>query len=57
VQPHLTRLGWSKAKWASEAGVDPSVVYGYLDGSSDPRPDTRKVLAEALGIEINQLPQ
>jgi hypothetical protein len=57
VLPRLQKLGMSKNKWATKAGVDPSTVYDYLSGKSNPRPEARKVLAEVLEIEIADLPE
>ena len=38
VDPILRGKGMSRSKWASKAGVDPSVVYDYLKGNSSPDP-------------------
>jgi lambda repressor-like predicted transcriptional regulator len=57
VLPILRELGISRAKWAFRAGVDPSVVYDYLKGTSNPRPESRKVLAEAIGLTAAELPE
>jgi hypothetical protein len=57
VLPLLEEKGMSRSKWATVAGVDPSVVYDYLAGESDPRPDNRKALAEALGFKATDLPE
>jgi len=55
--PLLKDKGMSQSKWASEAGVDPSVVYDYLAGKSTPRADSRKVLAEVLSLKSSDLPE
>lgn len=57
IDPILAKKGLTRSKWASRAGVDPSVVYGYMDGTSSPRADTRKALADVLGVEASDLPQ
>jgi len=57
ILPLLKEKGFSRSKWASEAGVDPSVVYDYLSGDSDPRPDSKKALAEVLGLKPSALPE
>ncbi len=57
VNPILLEKGMSPSRWANLAGVDPSVVYDYLSGKSDPRPDNRKVLAEVLGLKPSELPE
>lgn len=57
ITPILSNKGYSRSKWAAVAGVDPSVVYGYLTGDSNPRPESRKCLAEALGLSVDELPK
>ena len=57
IEPLLEGRGWSRARWASAAGVDTSVVYDYLKGVSAPRPETRRALAGALDMLPTQLPQ
>jgi ribosome-binding protein aMBF1 (putative translation factor) len=57
IQPILDKKGWSPSQWADRTGVDPSVVYDYLNGRSRPRPRTRKELAEALGVDARNLPE
>lgn len=57
LKPTLDHLGYSKSKWATKAGVDPSVVYGYMAGTSNPNAESRKVLAEAIGLPVDQLPK
>jgi hypothetical protein len=57
IEPLLSKKGLSPSKWASRAGVDPSVVYDYLNDTSDPRPDSRKALAGVLGLEPSELPE
>ncbi len=56
VLPKLAELGMSRSQWASKAGVDPWVVYNYLEGKSKPRPQNRRAMAEAIGLMIQQLP-
>lgn len=50
VMPVLQQKGMSPSRWADRAGVDPSVVYGYLSGKSQPRLENRKALAQAIGL-------
>lgn len=57
VAPILRSKGMSRCKWASKAGVDPSVVYDYLKGISNPRPENRNALAEAIGVQESDLPE
>jgi hypothetical protein len=55
IEPILKNRGLTRGRWAAKAGVDPSVVYDFLAGKSNPRPESRNVLAEVLGIE--ELPE
>jgi lambda repressor-like predicted transcriptional regulator len=57
VQPRLLEKGMSPSKWADRAGFDTSVIYDYLNGRSKPRPETRKAMAEALGVTAIELPE
>jgi hypothetical protein len=57
VLPILQRRGMSRSRWATKAGVDPSVVYDYLEKNSHPRPENRKALAEAIGLSAKDLPE
>ena len=50
LDPILERKGMTKNGWATKAGYDPSVVYDYCNGRSNPRPNTRNDLAKAIGI-------
>jgi hypothetical protein len=56
IKPLLDAKGWSVSQWASNAGVSTTVAYEYLSGKSDPRPDNRKALADAVGLEIQNFP-
>lgn len=56
VEPLLQKRGWSPRQWAAVAGVDASVVYGYLRGVSMPRRASRTALADALKCPLEQLP-
>ena len=57
IYPILRQKGMSRSKWASKAGVDPSVVYDYLKGNSNPRPESRTALAGAIGLTEGALPE
>ena len=57
VNPILQEKGMTASKWADRAGVDTSVVYDYLKGKSNPRPENRKALAEAIGLRAIELPE
>ena len=54
--PILQQKGYTKSKWASVAGVDPSVVYDYVNGNSNPTAESRKALAEAIELPVDELP-
>lgn len=56
VLPALRLEGLTRCKWATRAGVDPSVVYDYLDGLSNPRPHSRQAMAEVLKLDESSLP-
>lgn len=56
VMPRLKELGFSKETWAGEADVDRRTVVDYLKGRTEPRPETRKKMAEALGWTPSVLP-
>jgi hypothetical protein len=57
IMPLLDEREMTRSQWATKAGVDPSVVYDYIEGKSNPRPHNRKALADALGINLQQLPR
>jgi hypothetical protein len=56
LEPLLKAQGISAPQWADRAGVNQSVAYDYLNGKTDPRPPNRKALAEALGLDAEDLP-
>jgi ribosome-binding protein aMBF1 (putative translation factor) len=56
VRPVLEEKGMTRSEWATKVGVDPSVVYDYLQGKSRPRAESRKALAEAIGLKASELP-
>jgi hypothetical protein len=56
VRPILRKIGITASRWATKAGVDPSVVYDYLSGRSKPMPDNRIALAKVLGVPEADLP-
>ncbi len=57
VMPILTSKGWSRGKWATQAGVGKNSVYEYLDGKRQLTPENRRAMAEVLGLEPEDLPQ
>ena len=57
LEPILQQKGYSRSKWAAIAGVDPSVVYDYLKGTSNPNPESLKALADAIGVSVDALPK
>lgn len=56
VEPMLKEKGFTRSKWATKAGVNPSVVYDYLSGKSTPRPENKNALADAIGVPAACLP-
>lgn len=57
AEPRLLGLEMTRNQWAARAGINPSMVYDYLSGKSNPRPATRKLLADALGVNVLDLPK
>jgi lambda repressor-like predicted transcriptional regulator len=57
VTPILEKKGWSVADWAKEAKVDYKTVHSYLKRATAPYPNTRKKLADALGVRVDLLPR
>jgi hypothetical protein len=53
VLPLLNQLEWTPTSWALQAGVDPSVTLGYLDGTSSPRTVHRSRIKYALAKALN----
>jgi transcriptional regulator with XRE-family HTH domain len=47
--------GWSQAKLAEESGVSRDSISNYETGHREPWPATAKRLADALGVEIEEL--
>jgi lambda repressor-like predicted transcriptional regulator len=56
IQPMLDSHGWSVHEFAKRAGVDFNTVKLYLKGMRRPYPSTRKKMADALGIRLEDLP-
>lgn len=56
VDPLLKAKGLSIHDWAQRAIVDHHTAANYLKGKTNPYPDTRKKLANALGLSPNDLP-
>jgi len=56
VVPRLNDKGWGIPQWAQAAGVSQVIVYDYVNGKSDPRASNRKALAQAIGMETDDLP-
>jgi hypothetical protein len=54
--PILDREGFSIHDWAINSGVDFHTADNYLKGKTNPRPSTRKKLAESLKLSIESLP-
>jgi lambda repressor-like predicted transcriptional regulator len=57
VQPILDKKGWSTNRLAVEAEVDFHTVNDYLNGRTRPNRSTRKQLADALDIAVDELPK
>lgn len=57
VRPRLASKGWSRSRWAAEAGVGKSCVYEYLRGARQPSSENRRALAEALAVRSEDLPE
>lgn len=56
IEPLLAARGWSTLDWANQAGVDFNTASGYLNGLTKPRRDTRKKLADAIGVPPVEFP-
>lgn len=57
VTPILDKKGWTRSKWATEAGVSKNSVYEYLDGRRSLSDANRKPMAEVLDLKPEQLPK
>jgi hypothetical protein len=57
VMPLLKLKRLSRLALATRAGVNPSVVYGYLAGESNPTALNHQAIAGALDVDDNDLPQ
>ena len=53
----ILKKGWSILDWANEARVDYHTADDYLKGQSNPYQSTRRKLADALGVPVEELPQ
>jgi transcriptional regulator with XRE-family HTH domain len=49
------RKGWSQGDLGREAGVRADTVSSIERGRHDPRPSTLRKLADALGVEVEDL--
>jgi hypothetical protein len=56
VDPILRDKGWSRRDWAANAQVEPKTAGKYLEGCNT-YPDTRKKLADGLGVSVADLPE
>jgi lambda repressor-like predicted transcriptional regulator len=56
IRPILRQKGWTVSAWAVQAGVDPHTAINYLKGIRRPHSGTRKLLADALGLKVKDLP-
>jgi hypothetical protein len=57
VQPILDKNGFSIHDWAKTAKVDFHTASSYLKGETNPYKSTRKKLADALRIKVEELPK
>jgi|SRR5579863_2635899 len=57
LKPLLKTNGFSIHGWARAAKVDFHTANDYLNGKTKPNPDTRKQLADALGVKVETLPE
>jgi len=57
VMPILQKKHWSRAKWATQAGVGKNCVYEYLEGRRTLRTKNSVALAEELGLPPQDLPE
>jgi len=57
VRPILDKKGWSIHDWAEKSEVDFHTANDYLNGETNPHPSTRKKLADALGVTVDDLPE
>jgi hypothetical protein len=56
VMPMLRAQGWSRSRWAAQAGVSKNSVYGYLSGERNLSIENRQALAEELGLKPEGVP-
>jgi hypothetical protein len=56
VMPILRERGWTRGKWATDATVGNDCVYEYLKGKRNLNDDTRRVMAESIGLKPQELP-
>jgi lambda repressor-like predicted transcriptional regulator len=57
VNPILEEKGWSLLEFAQEANLDSQTVNDCLKGKTTPYRSTRKKLADALGLRVEDLPR
>jgi hypothetical protein len=57
LEPLLTHRGWSTLDLAQAARVDYNTANDYLNGLTNPRRDTLKKLADALGVSPTEMPE
>jgi hypothetical protein len=56
LRPILETKGFSVLDWATAADVDFHTANDYLKGKTNPYKSTRKKLADALGVPVEELP-
>jgi hypothetical protein len=57
VMPILNQKGWSRGKWATQAGVGKNCVYDYLAGKRRLSDPNRSAMADELGLAPQDLPK
>jgi len=56
MMPMLRTKGWTRSRWAAQAGVSKNSVYGYLRGERNLSVENRQALAEELGLKPEGVP-
>jgi len=57
LKPILDQKGFSVHDWARQADVDFHTANDYLNGKTNPYKSTRRKLADAIGLKVEELPR
>jgi hypothetical protein len=57
ISPLLKEKGWSTLKFAQHAGLSFKTIRDYRRGTKNPNAETRKAMADALKIKVQDLPK